>query len=365
MKRKILMVELWGLGDLTFSTPVIAAALESDDVHLLGKAHAKPLLEPSFPALQFITFEAPWTAYTGKYKLWKWNFTSLIALVFKLRREKYDIAVSARNDPRDHLFMWLIGAKNRIGFAQRPLFGLFDISRALLTSRLNRIKPKQHKVEDWRQLGGEMSLPSAVTGEPRLDHTKYRTPRVDQLFAGVTKPVLCLHTGARIAVRRWPETYYARIVARLRAQFDFHLVIIPEPLTLPSSLAELADTYLVELTISDLVSVLGRTDLLLCNDSGPGHIAASCGRPVISIFGPSDPDWFRPWGDEHRVILRDICPWRPCFDYCKFSEPYCMTKLLPDIVWPEIQQQINKLIDAGGLPAMLSKDTTQPAVVDA
>ncbi|MGB8353835.1 MAG: glycosyltransferase family 9 protein [Chthoniobacteraceae bacterium] len=361
MKRKILIVELWGLGDLTFSTPAIAAALDHDEVHLVGKPHARPLLEPSYPALQFIPFDAPWTAYTGKYKLWKWNFLALIALIRKLRRENYDIAVSARNDPRDHFFMWLIGAKHRIGFEQRPIFGLFDVSRALLTSRLNRIKPKQHKVEDWRQLGGAMSLPGAIEGEPRLDPIKYHTSRMDELFAHVTKPILCLHTGARIAVRRWPESYYAHIIARLRTKFDFHLVIIPEPLTLPSSLAELADTYLVELSIADLVSVLGHSDLLLCNDSGPGHIAASCGQPVISIFGPSDPDWFRPWGDKHRVILRDICPWRPCFDYCKFSEPYCMTKLLPDNVWPEIQQQINKLIDAGRLPAALSKNAAQPA----
>ena len=96
--------------------------------------------------------------------------------------------------------------------------------------------------------------------------------------------------------------------------------------------------------------VLGRAALVLCNDSGPGHIASSCGRPAIVIFGPTDPDWFRPWGELHHLVIRDICPWRPCFDYCKFSEPYCMTKLLPDKVWPEIREHLNRLLERGVVP---------------
>src|SRR5207302_11451056 len=103
------------------------------------------------------------------------------------------------------------------------------------------------------------------------------------------------------------------------------------------------------------VYVLGRSALLRCNDSGPGHLAACCGRPTIAVFGPSGPDWFRPWGDILKVIIRDICPWRPCFDYCKFSEPHCMTKLLPEAVWPEIHQHINRLIGWRILTAQIEK----------
>ena len=99
--------------------------------------------------------------------------------------------------------------------------------------------------------------------------------------------------------------------------------------------------------------MLGRVDLILCNDSGPGHLAASCGRPALPIFGPTDPDWFRPWGDIQQIIIRDICPWRPCFDYCKFDRPYCMTKLLPESAWPEIHEHLLSLIQRGVLPKRL------------
>lgn len=362
MRRKILIVELWGLGDLTFSTPVIAAALASgDEVHLLGKPHAKELLGPSFPDLKFIPCNAPWTAYRGKYKLWRWDGLGLSRLLVRLRAEKYDVAVSVRNDPRDRLLMLLIGARERIGFAQKSLRTYFGLGRMFLTKRMERLKAKQHKVEDWRQIGGEIGLSAAVIADPVLDRTRYTTERVDCIFASVNKPVLCLHTGARIAVRRWPEKYFLQIIASLRESYDFHLIVIPEPQTLPSALTGIADVSLTDLSIHELTDVLGRSDLLLCNDSGPGHIAAACGRPVISIFGPSDPDWFRPWGGLHKVVLRDICPWRPCFDYCKFSEPYCMTHLLPQTVWPEVDGHIRKLIASGALPDRLVKNTAQLA----
>ena len=129
--------------------------------------------------------------------------------------------------------------------------------------------------------------------------------------------------------------------------------MIPDPDGYGSSLAPLADWVLPDLTLSGLADVLSRVDLLLCNDSGPAHLAAAFGRPTIPIFGPSEPAWFRPWGTQHKVIIRDFCPWRPCFDYCTFPEPYCMTKLLPNRVWPEIREHLHHLIASGVLPRAL------------
>lgn len=343
-RPRLLVLEFWGLGDLTFATPFLRAAQERYEVTLVGKAHATLLLQPSFPDIRFITFDAPWSAYTGKYALWRWNWPELLSLFFRLRRDHFDAAVSVRNDPRDHLFMLLAGARERYGF---PIRG----SGEFLTHPLARRSPEQHRVEDWRAIGRALDLPAMAETGPQLDHPRYRSPAVDEMFAGLTgKPALCLHPGARIGVRRWPEAYFVSVIEKLRARFDFHLVLVPGPEGCSIALTSLADRVLRPLTVPELVDVLGRTDLLLCNDSGPGHIAAACGRPVIPIFGPTNPDWFRPWGDQHHVVIRDICPWRPCFDYCKFSEPYCMTKLLPDRVWPEICEHLEGLAERGLLP---------------
>src|SRR5258708_39311677 len=109
-------MEFWGLGDLTFSTPLLHAAAPGWEVTLVGKAHARPLLQPTFPSIRFLSFEAPWSAYRDKYKLWKWNWRELWSLIRRLRRERFDAAVSVRADPRDHLLLWLIGARRRYGF---------------------------------------------------------------------------------------------------------------------------------------------------------------------------------------------------------------------------------------------------------
>ncbi len=340
------MIEFWGLGDLTFATPLLHEAVKTWDVTLAGKAHAQPLLGPTFPDLRFEPYDAPWSAYLDKYDLRKWNWPQLFTLVRHLREARFDAAVSVRNDPRDHLLMWLCGARRRFGF---PLKG----SQIFLTDPLRRSKPKQHKVEDWRDIGRALELAGMDTAGPHLEHAQYRSPRVDALLQGIHKPVICLHPGARIEVRRWPEPYFARIVEKLRRYFDFHLMLVPDPDGYGAGLTPLSDSVLPPLTVTELVDVMGRVDLLICNDSGPGHLAASCGRPAIPIFGPTDPDWFRPWGDRQQIVIRDICPWRPCFDYCHFREPYCMTKLHPDSAWPEIYEHVLALIRSGAISARL------------
>ncbi len=351
-RPKLLVMEFWNLGDLTFSIPLLREASKYWDVTLVGKEYANLLLAPTLPQIRFLAYDAPWSAYRDKYKLWKWNWRELLALIAHLRRERFDAAVSVRPDPRDHLLMWLIGAQRRYGF---PLRG----STVFLTDPLLRSKVKQHKVEDWRDIGKALKLPGMDAAEPQLDHAKYHSRRVDELLGGISKPLIGLHPGARIHVRRWPEPYFASIVEKLRRHFDFHLLLIPDPDGYGADLAPICDSVLPPVAVNELIDVLGRVDLLLCNDSGPGHLAASCGRPALPIFGPTDPDWFRPWGDIHQIIIRDICPWRPCFDYCKFQQPYCMTKLLPESAWPEIHEHIRALIDRGILPRMLVKKAAQ------
>jgi ADP-heptose:LPS heptosyltransferase len=242
--------------------------------------------------------------------------------------------------------MWLLGIRERYGY---PRGG----SSIFLNHHLQRPAEKRHRVDDWRDLGRALNFEGIESAEPSLRCNGYSSPRVDDVLDKITRPVICLHAGARILVRRWPESYFAEIIRRLRARYDFHLVLIPDPDGYGRDLVPFADTMLDRLTVREMVCVLGRSDLLLCNDSGPSHIAAECGRPVIALFGPTEKAWFRPWGDDHLVISRDICPWRPCFDYCLFPEPYCMTKLMPEFAWPQMQVHIEKLIDAGKLTPQL------------
>jgi heptosyltransferase-2 len=332
LRPKLLIIELWGIGDLVFATPLIAAAMECYDVTLLAKPHARALLSATFPQLKFIEWDAPWTVFTGKYRLWRWNWTELRRAVGALRAGKFDVAVAGRRaDPRDHFLMRLAGVPRRIGFAYRRTPGL-------LNEPIDPGSDKRHVVEDWRALAGHLGLDCQRA--PQLAAANYPMPRL----ANATKPLLCLHTGARIPVRRWSEASFAKIVRRLRTQFEFELVLVPDPDGYGGSLAPLADQVIEKLPLENLVGLLSASALVFCNDSGPGHVAAACGRPVLAVFGPTEPIRFSPQGANSHVVIRDLCPFRPCMDYCRFPEPYCLTRLTPDEVWPEIEQFASRIL---------------------
>src|SRR3954463_2194624 len=109
----LLVVELWGLGDLAFSTTLLRLAAREWDITLLGKPHAAPLLQPTFPEIRYVSCDAPWTAFRGKYRLHRWPWRELGGLLQTLRGARFDAAVSVRPDPRDHLLMRLAGARRR------------------------------------------------------------------------------------------------------------------------------------------------------------------------------------------------------------------------------------------------------------
>ena len=321
-RKKLLVVELWGIGDLVFATTLLRQAVRQFDVTLLAKPHARPLLERTLPELDHATWDAPWTAFTGKYRWWQWDWPEIWRLMAKLRSQKFDAVVSVRDDPRDHVLMRLAGVPRRIGFP-RPGNDIW------LTDRLHRAPGSQHKVEDWRMLAEQLELEGAERAEPALV-----APRPDHRG---TIPRICLHVGARIAVRRWPIASFTDLIRRLRERFQFHLTLVPDPDGYGAELAPLADEFIPRLDLDQLVTLLAASDMLICNDSAPGHLAAAVGTPVLALFGPTDPVRYRPWGDAHRVVIRDLCPHRPCFDYCKFPEPYCLTRLTPDEIWPEVE----------------------------
>jgi ADP-heptose:LPS heptosyltransferase len=333
-KPKLLLIELWGLGDLVIATTFLHRAVERYDVTLLAKPHAAAMLARDFPQVRMVAWDAPWTAFRDKYRFSRWALRQIVTLLLALRRERFAAAVSVRADPRDHLVMWLANVRTRYGF---PRSG----STLLLNRPMARSTLLRHRVEDWRHIGETLGLPNMDSASPAL---KPPLPTGTVPAIRDARPPVCVHLGARIGVRRWPTAYYRDIIDRLRRETDFHLTLIPDPDGYGADLADLADIYLPRLSLPELMAALGQTRLLICNDSAPAHLAAAFGRPVVAFFGPTEPVTFRPWGAEHLVVIRDLCPYRPCFDYCRFAEPYCLTRLLPQDVWPEVRAYVAKYL---------------------
>jgi ADP-heptose:LPS heptosyltransferase len=336
-KPRLLICELWGIGDLTLATTLIDISRAQYEVHLLAKPHARELLAATYPDIVLHDYTAPWTAHYRKYHVWKWRWSELFKIIVDLRKEKFDAAVSVRPDPRDHFLMWVSGARRRIGF---PIKG----SGIFLDERLHEPKEKWHRVESYREIGRRLGVAGIENAQPRLEGGNYKAERIRELLKAPGKPIVTAHLGAGQPVRRWPEKYWKQILQQLREQFDFHLIVVPDQDGFGASLQSMADAFIANLNVPELVDLMAHSSVVLCHDSGPMHVAAACNVPTIAFFGPGEPRWFRPWGEKHQIIIRDICPYRPCFDFCRFPENYCLTKLTPADVWPEISAHFGRIM---------------------
>jgi len=326
VKPKLLIVELWGLGDLVIATPFIRAIAEKFDITLLAKPFALDLQPRLWPEVKVVAFTAPWTAFKHKYRLWRWPLLEMVRLRRKLAAEHFDYGLSARlarsgGDPRDHLLLKLVGAKVRIGFAS---FG----SQLFLTQPLARPEPESHRYESWREAGKALGIELPPRGKILLPASR----------GG--REVL-IHSGAGQPIRVWPLERYHQLATRLREKgFPVQIACDPEQREwwLQAGEANVATPS----TVTELISLIDHAGVFVGNDSGPGHLAAFCGVPTFTLFGPQLPEWFVPLHPSAEWIEGKACPYKPCSDYCRFATPHC----LGNIIEEEVGQRVEKFVAA-------------------
>ncbi len=317
MKPKLLIVELWGLGDLVIATPFIRAVAEKFDITLLAKPFALDLRPRLWPAVKVVPCNAPWTAFKDKYHLWHWPWPGMFRLYRQLAAEHFDLGLSARWDPRDHLLLKLIGAKRRLGF---PRVG----SRFFLTQRLIRPDPQSHRYEFWRVAGRAVGI---------------ELPPRDRIAlpAHTARPLALVHSGARLPARIWPLERYQKIVRRLREKgCPVQVACDPDQLSGWQKTGETA--VACPHTVTELLSLVDRAGVFIGNCSGPGHLAAISGVPTFTIFGPSLLEWFAPLHPAAEWIEGKACPYKPCSDYCRFATPHCLWNVTEEEVWARVEK---------------------------
>jgi ADP-heptose:LPS heptosyltransferase len=334
VKKRCLIIELWWIGDAVLMTPILEGLLADGwEVTVLGKTQSRRLLEETYPEVKWILFDAPWTAFRGKYELWRWPWRALWRVLSEVRRGRFDAAVSIRHDPRDQFLLWLARVPRRIGF--RAPFGSRFLNEIIPTPPHAR-----HRSEDWWLAQTTVSPTALQVFPPRLRPNEALAGTYRALFAQDPRPVLAIHCGARNIVRRWPARYLHELISTLRREFDFQLALFPDIDGYGEELGELADHIFTGLGLPELTAALAGARVLIANDSGPGHLADALGVRVITIFGPGDTTIMRPFASHNLVVIRDICPYHPCSDYCRFPEPYCLTQLTPAIVIRDVRRYL-------------------------
>jgi len=325
VKPKLLIVELWGLGDLAIATPFLRAATEQFEVTLLAKPFARDLQPRLWPGVRVETFTAPWTAFKHKYHFWRWPVLEIDRLRHRLAENHFDFGLSARWDPRDHLLLKLFRVQHRLGFPRMH-------SEMYLTQPLARPEPEAHRYESWRVLARALEL---------------QIPPRENIFTPATRrqPTILIHTGAAQPVRVWPLEHYQELAAWLRRKsLPVQIACDRDQRAwwLKAGEAEVATPD----TVAALIALIDHAGGFIGNDSGPGHLAAICGVPTFTIFGPQLPEWFAPLHPASEWIEGKACPYKPCSDYCRFPTPFCLGNLGLEEVFARVEKFLAARLEA-------------------
>ena len=362
--RNILVLEYWNLGDIVILLPFLRSlrsAFPEAHISLLVRPEMVALLEDQKLVDELVPFRTPWSEHFVRWQKvnpFSVHWLTMGKALVKLWR-RFDLAFTGRMDFRDNLLLWCMGAKRRVGFAVGG-GGLF------LTHVVAPDPSRPHRSQLWLQLLEYLGKP-AGEHSPRLRIGENERRSADEFLARLgiraTDLVVGIHPGARIAVRRWGEENFAAVAARLRVEFPVKVLWFVDPSQ--PELARSAPEWClpVSLPFRVFLGVLTRCQLLVCNDSGPMHLATTLGVPVVAVFGPQKPEWFGPVGKRNRVVIRPGFLCRPCFDYCIFDQPYCLRTIPVEEVYESAASTLDEICSmtlASSPPPRLPNEAKAP-----
>ncbi len=341
----ILIVKLSAIGDVVHTLPSLA-----DLRKLYPLAHITWVVEEASSDL-LVGHPDIDRLLISKRKQWLRDFTNptrargalreTVAFLQTLRDRPYDLVIDFHGLFKSGLIVLLSGARRKIGYdSMQELSGLF----------LNEKIPEdmgKHAVDRYldflRHLG-------AKVGEPRfyIPVGEENRTRVDILLEteGIARGerFVAVSPVALWDTKLWEGKKFAMLCDRLVGELGLKTVLtgssgdgilqrIEKAMTRP--IANLGG----KTSLRDLAYLFGRAALVVTTDSGPMHIAAAAGTPVVALFGPTSPSRTGPYGKGHRVIRKEIdCS--PCFlKSCDVLT--CMKEITVDEVFKAVKDKLS------------------------
>lgn len=303
----ILVIDFGQLGDVTLSLPALEGIrrkfFRAKITVMTGKPAAS-LVEASGYA--DLTISVDRVALRDGAKI------RSIARIFKLikdtRRQRFDFVIDLHSLSETNLLAFLSGARKRL-LADRPGRSFNFLSN--FTPRSPTEDQTKHAVDRYLDVVNPLEIPN-LNRVPCLNLKPVHHQKIDQILtsAAITpKEILVgMSPGAGHPGRRWPLKFFAEVAMRLEKDDGVRVIIFPGPeeQTIMDGVTNIfppSTIVMRELDIPQLAAAFARLSLLISNNSGPMHVAAAVGTPVISLHGRLIPDSFTPIGDGHRVIF--------------------------------------------------------------
>ena len=320
--KKILIIKPSALGDIVHSLPFLAAVharYPDAEIHWVVARGLHQFLEghPLISKL-WIMDKEDWKKISRLPR----SLLEIIRFGRALRRENFDISVDLSGLLRSGLTTWFAGAGERLGFSDSDEGSSFFYNRKIeggeAIHAIDRYL-KLARLMDCRIFGIEYPMPP-------LPET---TPILEQLPG----EFCIMAPSAGKEANRWPAERFGQLAATL--PLSTIVISCQADAAVAEAVVQASEGQAVSIAgktgLKELVALIGRAKCMICNDTGPMHIAAALGVPVFALFGPANPVRTGPYGEIHTIIRRDMeCA--PCYRWQPCKHWRCMLDLTVDEV---------------------------------
>ena len=331
---KVLILKPSSLGDVVQALPVarlLQRARPDAEIHWWLNRELVPLLEGDPDIARVIPFDRK---RLGRLS----GLPRLITHLNALRAERYDWVIDLQALARSAFVSWYARGGFTIGLDDRregaPAFYDQAVPRAGFTT---------HAVDWYLDVLRSLGVPVDMGFEwlpPRPEVHRLLRCRIPS----IDPDCIALQPGARWDNKRWPLEHFRQLIGQLRIRLPRTQILIlggagDQPLG--AALAGGGRAGVLDLTgqldLQELAEVMRRIRVLVTNDTGPMHIAAALGRPVVGLFGPTEPSRTGPYDSRHRILRHEL-PWSPCMkSRCRWRDPIaCLVGIAPRLVADEV-----------------------------
>ncbi len=312
---KLLIVRVGAMGDLLHALPAVTELRRSRPdwtIDWVADPRWAPLLvdsEGSGPVVDHVLLAETrrWTRAPASLG----TLRSVLHLRAALRKQRYDLAVDMQGTLRSAVIGWMAGAEQFAGYAD---------PREALAARLYRTAMQRHGrhvIEQGAALleeacgvrfeaAGEVGFAGLMAGGVVLPHEPWADRWAEQVVGD--RPTCLLAAGGGWAAKHWPAKRYGELALQLKAMgLDVIVNASSQEDALAAEVVEASEgaARAVVCNVTGLIALMRRMTLLVGGDSGPTHMAAALGIPLIALFGPTDPERNGPRGPGASMVLRD------------------------------------------------------------
>ncbi len=330
---KVLILKPSSLGDVVQALPVarlVRAHHPEARIDWFLNRELSPLLEGDPDLHRVVPFDRKgWVGPLGWPEAW--------STVRGLRAERYDWVIDLQSLARTGTIAWLAKGALTIGLddPREGAPGFHDIS-------VPRRSPTTHAVDWYLDVLQHLGVPV----HRRFEWLPAKEWAAAPVRARCSEPGtrwIGLQPGARWLNKRWPAEYFAALARSLSADPSLRIAVFGgrDDASLAAPILAAAPGRVLDLCgrigLPELVEWLRRCAVLVTNDTGPMHIAAALGTPVVAPFGPTAAERTGPYGQLDRVV-RVSLPCAPCLKpTCRFEEPMaCLRRIQPERVLADV-----------------------------